>query len=332
MRVTSLFGLGAIVLLISATACDDGTGGSGGGSGELTVANFYEAYDSARCDYFVRCGFLHDKSLCSEAYGADRDTAQGVASAVFGTLGFDPAKAKTCVDAFAIALCDTPPYAGVSSSIEQACSAAFTGKGADGATCFEGIECQSGNCAVEGMGCNNQCCLGTCKAEVLIPDGGDCSMDGKCVAGDYCDTEDMPVCKKQKGANEACTTAYSCVEGYVCDDQGGKCFKQSPTGASCNPTLKTSPCEQAAAEYCHPDTKVCTPLPKPGEPCVTSGPNMNACARDAYCDNSTGTNVCKQFPREGEPCLGDVCLGTLQCVGEMGMGICVRNPAHTCVP
>lgn len=333
MRVTSFLGLSVLVVLVSASACDDGTGGGGGNSGELTVDTFYEAFDSARCDYFVRCGYLHDKALCGQAYGADADAAQGVASTVFGSLGFDAAKAKACVDSFAIALCDTAPSAGVSDSIEAACSAAFTGKGADGAACFQGVECTSGNCETES--CTDQCCLGKCKAEVLIPEGGACPNDGKCVAGAYCDTEDMPVCKKQKGANEACSNPYSCVDGYVCDDQGGKCFKQSPTGASCNPTLATSPCEQSAAEYCHPDTKLCTPLPKPGEPCVASGPFMNACARDSHCEGSSGTNLCKQLPAEGEPCLGDapgVCLGSLQCQDVMGMPTCVRNPAHTCVP
>lgn len=332
MRVTSFLGLGLLGVLVSASAvaCDDGTGGGGGGTGELTVDTFYAAYDTARCDYFVRCGYLHDKALCGQAYGADTDTAQGVASAVFGSLGFDAAKAKTCVDAFAIALCDTPPGAGVSESIEAACSAAFTGKGADGAACFQGIECTSGNCAIP-SGCDEQCCVGQCKAEVLIPEGSPCPNDGKCVEGAYCDTEDMPVCKKQKGANEACSSPYSCVEGYVCDDQGGKCFKQSPTGSSCNPTLVTSPCEQSAAEYCHPDTKLCTPLPKPGEPCIASGPFKDGCARDAYCSEG----MCKQFPIEGEACLGTmpgVCLGSLQCRDVMGMAVCVRNPAETCLP
>lgn len=330
MRVIPYFGFGAFLVCLSAsTACDDSTGGAGGGATGLTVDTYYDAYSNARCDYFVRCGYLTDKTQCAEAYGADRGVAQGVASVVFGGLGFDAEKAKTCVDSFALALCNVPPTAGVAESIDDACDAVFTGKGADGAACFNGVECQSGFC--ETMGGGNQCNVGVCKDQPLIASGGDCTGGKACVETDFCDTEDGNVCKPRKGANEACSSPLSCIEGYVCDDQGGKCFKASPSGASCNPTLVTTPCEQAASEYCHPDTKTCTKLPAVGEPCVASGPNMNGCSREGYCDNSTGTNVCKKLPGEGEMCVGgNACLGTLQC--DMDTMLCERSPTHTCIP
>lgn len=332
MRVTSFLGLGLFGLMAASTACDDSTGGTGGGSSELTLGTYYDAYDKARCDYFVRCGYLSDKSKCDQAYGPDRDAAQGIASAVFGGLGFDAAKAQTCIDSFALALCDTPPYAGLSKSIDVACDAVFTGKGAEGADCYDGVECESGYCDTSmAMGCDGQCCVGKCKAIPLVPSGGDCAGGLTCVDTDFCDPMENK-CKPRKGANEACTTAYSCVAGYVCDDQGGKCFKAAPSGGSCNPTLMTSPCEQAAAEYCSPDTKTCVAAPKVGEPCIASGPNMGGCARDAYCTNETGTSVCKALPSEGEMCLGDpgTCLGTLEC--DDATKLCVRKPTTTCLP
>lgn len=325
MRVTSFLGLGGILLVLSAStvACDDGTGGGGGSTAELNLGSYYAAYDKARCDYFVRCGFLSDKSKCDVAFGPDRDASQGVASAVFGSLGFDATKAKGCIDSFAIAVCDTSPYYGLPKSVEEACDAVFTGKGAEDTACFSGIECQSGFCEVQN--CNDACCEGKCKANPLIASGGDCAGGKQCVATDYCD-QDMNTCKPRKGANEACPQPGSCVAGYVCDDQGGKCFKAAPSGASCNPTLMTSPCEQSAAEYCDPDAKVCKAFPKVGEPCIASGPNMSGCGVDAYCDNGT----CAARPGEGEMCLsGSVCLGTLEC-DDMTM-ICTRAPATTCL-
>jgi hypothetical protein len=146
----------------------------------------------------------------------------------------------------------------------------------------------------------------------------------------YCDTgtdgggggggaPSAPVCKPRAGNGQPCQDQGGCADGQLCGN--GKCYKLSPTGGACNPSLQFSCLEYD--EWCDPASSKCVKLPASGQPCGMTGRH---CRLYASCEGGTCTNR----PSEGEPCgdMGPQCLGDLQCDG----GACAKRPAvRVCV-
>lgn len=278
---------------------------------DLTIETFAQTYDAAYCDYLVRCNAMPDLAACKRVVGPDENIIQALNSTLYGNLTFDDAGAEACIAAVKDATCDSS--GGFAKAIRDVCTNAFTNKGKAETPCFVDLECETGlECDLD-PACMSACCPGKCStSQTGVPVGGDCTTD-PCIADAFCDRMgDMPndpgVCKAKGQASAACNAGNECADGLTCDGGSRTCFQQSRTGEQCNPDLANNPCLNAN-EYCDATSSKCTALPKPGQPCVTSGSRMNQCAIYALCQEGT----CQKRPDVGEPCMNDNCLGNLEC-------------------
>lgn len=306
----SAYRLGFFVTALASFSLPAGCGGDE--ELDLTIETFAQTYDAAYCDYLVRCNAMPDLATCTRVVGPDENIIQALNSTLYGNLAFDDAGAEACIAAVKDATCDTS--GGFAKAIRDVCTSAFTNKGKAETPCFVDLECEDGlECDLD-PACTDACCPGKCSAsQTGVPVGGDCTT-APCVVDAFCDRMgDMPTdpgtCKARGEASANCGAANECKEGLTCDTGGSRtCFQQSRTGEQCNPDLENNPCLNAN-EYCDAATSKCVALPKPGQPCVASGPRMNQCAVYAVCNMGT----CQKKPDVGEACMNDNCIGNLDC-------------------
>jgi hypothetical protein len=304
--------------------------------GPIDIEAYREELEKARCEFLVRCGFMQDAQTCQAVVNEDQATAQLLADVVFNKVTFDPAAARTCVDATRAQGCEG--LASVSKAVGTACAGVFKGSVAEGGACLVGAEC-AGEGRCDRMMCMDNadvCCMGTCaKPPDPVAVGGDCSVN-PCVETAYCDamTDAMGTvtgtCKERVKNGQPCTSKFACEEGLRCDEGGdGNCYTLSKEGQPCNPNLQNGACLRVD-NWCHTTDKMCSKLPLPGEPCT----DKMLCMGHAYCNAGT----CQVRALEGQDCktdgTGAPCLGDLACkTDEMMMkSICVRpEPKKVCV-
>jgi hypothetical protein len=321
----------AAPLFASACSGDEPTAPAGGGP--VSVETIRAELEAAQCEYAVRCGYMPDKDVCLNLSSADQELLQLLADVVFGTVTYDDAAARTCVNAIKAQSCDALPS--VEKATNDACRAIFTGMVPEGGACVVNEECagESFCDTTEPMG-GGACALGKCApVKDLVSVGGDCSM-GSCVAGAYCDPGDgaggsAPTCTERNDNGEPCNQPDACLEGQRCNLGGDdKCFKLSAEGQPCNPNLAVGSCVRVD-NFCDPTSKTCVKLPGVGQPCAQVGDEMR-CLAFAHCDGTT----CQARPREGEACMqdGPACLGSLSCVNdEMTMTATCKRPSPSAV-
>jgi hypothetical protein len=301
-RIASVSALAGLGLFGMAGACKS----SATAPTPLTPDAYLKAYDSALCDFWVRCGFVPDAATCKATVATNPEMSQAVTSAIFGTLKLDPALGQTCLNTIKAAKCQTQLGSTLQPDIRTACEAAFTNKAATGSPCFMGVECQTGFCDTK-LCAGQTCCVGSCSAvSTGIADGAACMPAELCVDGDYCDTG-MKKCTKLVQPNGTCTQADACIPGYGCDSTGTKtCFKLASSGAQCNPMV-ASPCDEVNL-YCDPMKMVCTKTPGAGQACLMNG----TCGPGAACQGGA-TGMCVALPKTGDDCVNGVCVGSLKC-------------------
>lgn len=308
-----------------------------GGSAGIAVEDLDDEFAAAMCDYLVGCGIFETQADCRAnlSYeGIDPDLIAGVDN---GSIDYDSGAAKDCLDS--ISGWDCASLFGNDDGNES-CDNTFTGTIADGAGCFLDEQCVSARC-VEPDGCADACCEGTCGPEVAdAAIGGDCA-EADCVAGAYCDDQD--VCAARSAQGETCAWAGECQSGLVCaSGEVGTC--ESPPvagdpclGEGCGGVLgltcdfSTTTCQPVLYEgdacdiendlcsraylLCEPESSTCAPFPGVGESCAAF-----QCGLGAYCDYDfeLGQGTCVVRGGDGAACEGDwQCLDE-NCDGEPG--------------
>jgi hypothetical protein len=286
--------------------------------GPIPAEDLRAEVEAAQCEFLVRCTWMPDAATCSSVDGADYELLQLLADVSSGKVEYDAQAGRAWVEATREQPCNST-FAAMA-ALEAAYDAAFLGTIALDGPCFVDQECVAG-AMCDRAACQDgpECCAGTCVARpVPVPIGGDCSM-GACEDAAWCDPAggDMgsgPTCAPRVGNGQACVDELSCQDGLLCGS--GQCYRLSPQGAPCNPSLSTSCLDYS--NWCDPAQNECVLLPAAGEPCGTSGAG---CQLYAYCDGAT----CQPRPKEGEPCFdsGPQCLGDLRCQDD----VCVANNA-----
>lgn len=337
----SFFGA-ACVLTLAAPFFAGGCGGDETtpppGSAPIPIESIRKEFEAARCEALVRCGSMPDAATCLAVSGSDQNVLQLLADVVYGTVVYDEAAARSCVNALKGASCD-----GLSSSLNavtSACEGAFQGSVPEGGGCVTDQECQGkGRCDKNMCMGNGPCCIGVCVPEVpLVGLGGDCSMpESFCVPQAYCDNSGQgggaPTCATRNDNGQKCNQVDACLEGQRCDTNGDNtCYKLSAEGQQCNPTIATGSCLRVD-NWCDTTEKKCVKLPGAGQPCADVNGSLK-CLDYAYCDEMAMT--CKSKPREGEACMqgGPECLGALYCGQDpmTMMDVCLSPPpASVCV-
>lgn len=292
----------------------------------IAVESLRAEYESALCDFQVRCSLMPDKATCRRLTHADDEILQLIANVVYGKLKYDPVAGRAWVEATRARTCDD--LLSAAEAIRVARRAVFHGAVPEGGPCLVDGEC-AGDASCDLSACNGEwCCLGACTSKPTKLDvGGDCSSGDPCVDTAYCDFEGAaggPVtgtCQPRKDNGEDCTDPDGCKDGQGCAQ--GKCFIRSHTGQGCNPNINDA-C-LAINNWCDPIQSKCTPLPTPGNACTTN----DRCVAYGYCNAGT----CQMRPVENEPCPIDGspprCLGMLRCDPD----VCVAPPdTLVCVP
>lgn len=303
-----LFGGLAFALVAGASflACSSDEGPAP--PGPISLDALRDELTVARCAWLSRCGYTPDQKTCEETEGDSRQTLQLLADAVLGRVTYDPAAARTCVEATRTQACDN--RIATQSGVSKACEGMFVGTVADGGPCLLDEECTGGVCDTS-MCMGESCCLGACKkAPPPAAIGADCSATA-CVAGAYCgepgEMGEPPTCKEVKDNGQPCESLNGCKDGQRCDVGSGdpKCYVLSKHGEPCNANLDQGSCVQYD-DFCDPTERKCKRLPGDGEPCAPG----DKCLAYAVCSNGT----CKSRPGIGEACMeGLACLGTLAC-------------------
>ncbi len=302
-----LFGGLAFALLAGASllACSGDEGPAP--PGPIPLDELREELVSARCAYLIRCGYTPDQKICDATEGDSGETLQLLADAVLGRVTYDPAAARSCVEAMRVRVCDNQKA--TLAAVDKACAGMFVGTIADGGSCLLGEECTGGQC--DRSACmGDTCCLGVCKkAPPPAAIGAECATTA-CVEGAYCgnpgEMGEPPVCQAVADNGQPCDNKNGCKEGQGCDVGGSnKCFVLSKPGGPCNSALE-QPCVEFD-DFCDPTDSKCKQLPGAGKPCAPG----DKCLAHATCVSGT----CKARPNVGEAC-GEgmpACLGTLSC-------------------
>lgn len=308
----ALLAAGAAPLFAGACGGDEPTSSSGG---PVAIESIRDEFAAAECAYRVNCGRMPDAATCRAVVNSDQELLQLIADVVYGTVEYDGAAARKCVDAIKSQSCDALPSK--EKALVDACEGVFKGSVPEGGECVTDQECVGKGACDKSMAMGGEPCrIGVCVAEVPpVPLGGDCSMAG-CVVEAYCDQSGAggmgPTCESRKNNGDPCEQKDACLEGQRCDTNGDHtCYKLSAEGQQCNPTIATGAC-QRFDNWCDTTEKKCVKLPGDGEPCADVNGELK-CLSYAYCDMAGMT--CKRRPSQGEACMqgGPECLGSLQC-------------------
>ena len=214
------------------TASDGGSGGGSGGGLPPTAAQAAATQAAIEC-YGFTCLFTASPAACdalTSAFGSSFDVAASVAA---GRMAYDPAKGQAC-KAYADGLLATSCY-GENSPLDmsmtsmppegEACEQMFTGKVANGASCYDTDECSAGYCDF-----SNAACPGTCAAKKAA--AADCDRDEECQAGLECGNSGSCAAPLAKGATCG-NGAGTCGDGLFCDASGKCSDVKVAVGATC---------------------------------------------------------------------------------------------------
>jgi hypothetical protein len=314
--------LAVAVLVLSGclmTAC----GGSGGGSGTLTLDQYAARAAQVVCDLWIRCGTIPDRASCDTFV----DLAQAKADIASGKTTFDGTVAAMCLDTFADWDCKLST---IFAPRDLSCQQVSKGTVADGGLCNLSSQCASGLCKTP-LACDRDttCCEGTCTpAAVPVGEGGACTgTTTVCERGLFCDaTAAAPTCAKRVALGATCATTSACLESLFCKRAAGA------TAGTCAPYPKRGePCADSilacddSLDFCDPMTKTCLARLAVGTDC-TAAPA--GCVGYARCDG--GTHKCRKKATAGEACVDETdCMGgQLDCVA----GVCATPPPRPVCP
>lgn len=281
--------------------------GAGCGGGDaIPLDKLGAELGASYCVREANCAGGPPPSVCeaSTSFGNNQIIQSLIDAINRGTVLYDGARARECVDALArscIEFLGSPP----------ACDEAFRGTVAANGACRIGAECVSGSC--EGA-CDDACCVGACgagAAKVVV--GGDCSAGATCVNGAFCSNGK---CAPQLELGAACIAGDACRSPGHCEfvsGAAGTCVGPPAEGASCS---NVSGC-LSMQDYCNPVTLVCTRRKAVGAACNEAS---DECQQAAFCRNG----VCWLAPTLGQPC-DTSCFGNLVC----SQGTCVPGPSPT---
>lgn len=284
-------------------ACDSETGD---GVADLPLEEFVAAYEQAACEHTVTCNYMPDVDTCKATMSRAIQKvrfARGVSAVAAGTIQYDAAAAQSCIEAVRSGSCQSGVLFPL--SLRNACDGVFTGRKAEGEPCYDAVLCDGAASACEGA-CDDQCCMGTCRAGLGVAQlGEECSDQKPCVDSAFCGIDEitgLPSCLERVEAGQSCPYQGSCVIGYGCDPGSNTCFKQAPEGGSCNSSVAADVCSHIG-EFCSPDTMTCQRYPGTGDPCGLGCSRFGACS---------GTE-CVALPMAGGACPGNQCMGELEC-------------------
>ena len=223
---------------------------------------------------------------------------------------------------------------------------------ADGAPCYDGIQCQSSACKKTGSGggdagtttglhcgtcdpraaenakCDNSgatapqcmsglsCTNGTCVKPTPIPVGNPCSFSGP--PGANCATGST--CNSPPNGTPTCTLlptkgekcTFQCATGLVC--AAGTCAERVAVGGACPTGLE---CQSTL--YCDGPTKLCTAykIAKAGEACG-NGTTGTRCDAGLACktQGQPPVGTCVALKARGEACISNdgECASYLTCI------------------
>jgi len=335
---------GALFLPILAVACGGGGKGTikpGLGDGgttytpTITTQQFIDQVVGAECDYFVRCGYLPDKSTCLSYIEtmSSPDTSSLAYSIDRGRVTLNSTNLPTCLAAFSNLAC--PLSSSNTSPLAVPCDAVVVGTIASGGDCVfdgeckPGLECDKGSCTAS-------CCPGVCvTAKPISQVGGSCTSNSTCVDTAYCKYSTSGtgdgICQTRAALGAACSDYSGCVANARCIGATGSqtCVTLAQDGEHCSSNSSSGvPCANNAS-YCDSATGTCQPRLKDNATCTASGAGAIAsidvgCLSFSQCKNG----ICQRLPLAGDACsnpdaaLLDECFLVGKCVG----GYCQPNP------
>jgi len=254
----------------------------------IAFEDFGHCYAIVMCEYMLVCGGrVESFEQCLELIVPARLDIQfrRFADAIAaGRVNYDGAAAYQCLSAM-------NPEDCADFDDEPACEVFFEGTVAAGETCFERIDCAVLKSECDDLGCELQCCPGTC----LSPAG----------IGMVCDN-------------------INCVEGAHCVDPGFTGDRRCYAGEGGDPCNWTDNCDENF--YCDPGTSSC--LPDVGGAACTMD---EQCTPPTYCVGDAmpaGTGSCEVANAVGHPCDED-CDSGLHCnyiPGNATPGTCQPQP------
>jgi len=308
----------AVVLAVAGGAL------AGCGSSSIPIDDLVPELQQRACARAVACGGAESQTSCESTIFLAQDS--GVLTVVQdvkrGTIKYDGASARVCVDAITTDCADLVEPA--------ACNNIFRGTVPAGGACVVDTECVDRAPCLKPDTCTTTCCAGTCQAAVApVAIGGACdfTLPTPCVAGAFCANDGT--CTARRAAGAACQGARDeCLDPAVCLSLPGgseTCTVISTQpGAACVPGANFGCARQD--EICNATTSLCTKRGLPGAACTTYGD----CVGYAYCDTAAGT--CTLSPTVGQACdvnNGVFCLGGLSCQN----GVCSEpTVGMACVP
>lgn len=216
-------------LLVTVSLLAAGCGGS-----SISLDDYFTQTTQAQCDFEVKCcGSVPNAVVytsvdqCVTTHSGDNATAITLfkSSIAAGKLRYDATAAKTCLDRgkSLASSCTSTIDATEAKSLTDACDQVFvlTAKvgepcdGNDGAyACGDGHD----YCATTGSSS-----AGTCTKPPA--QGGDCSSDGFCAEGLYCD-DTSTTCQPLKAKGTTCAADYECATGSC--GSAGTCADATP--------------------------------------------------------------------------------------------------------
>jgi hypothetical protein len=278
------------------------------------------------CARDVSCGEYPDPATCALNV-LPFLYPQLIADLDSGKVIFDTGAAADCI-AFlgAIQGCSRTMFFNVFEPPQ--CNGVFKGTLADGAACFDPVECVSGTCDTSGCSQDAVCCAGTCGPTLpMLPLGADCSdsRNGTCAAGTFCIPDvngGQPTCGPRLAEGQPCVGGTdSCDFGLECDRNSTStyvCGHLAAEGDSCGQYIG---CD-SITDFCDPVTLRCKPKIAPGGGCT----QMLGCADYATCNLMT--LVCEARRGVGEACpVVSDCADTLSCLG----GRCTQTQTPVCM-
>jgi hypothetical protein len=301
--------------------------GHDAGLSDVPITAWCDDQAIAQCARDQRCGRIDAMtwSLCLEAKHAACDSTSYIQSVNAGALGYDPAKAADCLNAYAHGNCEDLP---------AACSFVFTGKTEPDGGCVVPDDCDptQGFCDLYDELCPHHC-------SAFVGSGASCDdpFSPRCGATLGCEYPDdggfLRVCVPLVQEGQHCRSFNACAPGLICEpgaDGGQVCLKQYATdGQPCGVTNGFPFCTDNL--FCH-QMLVLSGTPPPGT-CERRGGigdvcyGYGTCLPSLRCSSAVGGGTCQPFAALGEACSNNFYGG-----GECQDGLFCDKVKSRCVP